>query len=350
MLPGENMRIAIATPLPKELHDLIAIRHPDVQLLWDQTLLPPMRWAGDFKGDPSFERTVNQQKAFEAMLDQADVIYGIPDVSPAQLKRTVEANDHLRWVMVMAAGGGAVVKAANLSSEDLRRVAFTTSAGVHAGPLSEFALFGLLCGAKNLVRLRIDQREHHWPPRWPMTQLSDSTVTVVGMGHLGKEIAKKLKALGTNVIGVNKTVRDVPGVTVLGMDRLLDAVAMSDGVVSTLPGTAATKGIFSAEVIFGFKPGSTFVSVGRGTVVDEDALIHALKNGTVGFAALDVFAAEPLPEDNPLWDMSNVLVSPHTAANSAGEEKLIAEFFCDNLQRFKNGAPLLNVVDTKHFY
>lgn len=344
------MRIAVATPLPRDLFEYISARHPDVEVIWEPDLLPPMRWPGDFGGDPSFVRTPEQRRRFEAILDSADVLYGIPDVSPEQLRRTVESNSRLLWVMVMAAGGGATVKAAQLLPEDLRRVAFTTSAGVHAGPLAEFALFGLLCGAKNLPRLQSDQRAHLWPPRWSMEQLSQWTVAVVGMGHLGQAIACKLQDLGVKVLGINKSLRTVPGVQMLPVEDLAEAVAQADAVVSTLPGTEATRQIISEQVIKNFRPGATFVSIGRGSVVDEEALIGALADGSIGFAALDVFEREPLPPQSPLWDLPNVLISPHTAANSPTEERLIAELFCDNLDRWKRGEPLVNLVDTRHFY
>ncbi len=115
-----------------------------VVLLADDTLLPPQRFPGDHEGDPDFVRTPQQQSAFDELLSQADVFYGIPDVNPKLLASSVRANPGLRWVQTMAAGGGSQVKAAGLTAEELARVLFTTSAGVHGGTLAEFAMFGLL--------------------------------------------------------------------------------------------------------------------------------------------------------------------------------------------------------------
>ncbi len=118
----------------------------------------------------------------------------------------------------------------------------------------------------------------------------------------------------------------------------------------TLPGTEATYRLLGEPFFAALRPGATLVSVGRGTVIDEDALVAALQDGRVGFAALDVFAVEPLPEDSALWTLPNVVMTPHTAANSEHEERLIAELFADNARRLLDGEPLRNVVNTVDFY
>jgi phosphoglycerate dehydrogenase-like enzyme len=133
-------------------------------------------------------------------------------------------------------------------------------------------------------------------------------------------------------------------------DALADAVGNVDGIVLALPGTAHTAGLLSADVLARVNPGVILVNVGRGTVVDEDALVDALQDGRVGFAALDVFAAEPLPVDSPLWDLPNVLVSPHTAALDPDEETRIADLFADNAGRLLDGRDLVNRMDTAEFY
>ncbi|MFF2028167.1 NAD(P)-dependent oxidoreductase, partial [Streptomyces sp. NPDC058171] len=133
-------------------------------------------------------------------------------------------------------------------------------------------------------------------------------------------------------------------------DRLADVVGDADGIVVTLPGTSATEGLVSAKVFGAVKPGVTMVSVGRGSVVDEVAMTAAIEDGRVGFAALDVFASEPLASDSPLWTHPNVLVSPHTAALNPAEDRLIAELFARNATRFLDGEELINRVDTVEFY
>lgn len=347
----ERLNVAVATPLSEELCALIEELEPRVLLSRDQSLLPPMRHPADFSGDPSFRRTPQQQQRFERMLDGADVLYGIPDVDPAALRRTVRSNPRLRWVQVMAAGGGSQVKAAGLDAEELRRVIFTSGAGVHGGPLAEFAVFGLLAGAKRLPRLNAQQRRHEWSGRFEMGQLADQTVVVVGLGGIGREVARLLEGFGARVIGVSRHDAPVEHVSELvHPDRLVEVASRVDAVVAALPGTSATERILGDTFFAAIRPGATVVNVGRGTVIDERALTEALDSGRVGFAALDVVAVEPLATDSALWDHPNVLISPHTAALTAAEDRRLAELFADNATRLLDGRRLRNVVDVVEFY
>ncbi|WP_309615481.1 D-2-hydroxyacid dehydrogenase [Salinibacterium sp.] len=347
----ERLRVVVATPLSRVHRRMIEAAEPRVELVCEQELLPPMRHAADFAGDPSFRRTFVQQKRFDALIDTADVLYGIPDVNPAALKRTVESNPKLRWVHIMAAGGGGQVAAANLSERELSRVLFTTSAGVHGDPLAEWAVFGVLAGAKSLPRLMAQQREHHWSGRWTMGQVGEQTVLVVGLGGIGRKVVEKLSALGATVIATSRSLTEAPGVSEIVAPADIAAVAgRVDAVVATLPGTTATEGLLGRAFFAAIKPGATVVNVGRGTVIDEEELLSALRDGRVGFAALDVFATEPLDEASPFWDQPNVLISPHTAALSEAEDRLIAQLFVENASRFLDGRELLNRVDTVEFY
>ena len=184
------------------------------------------------------------------MLDSADALYGIPDVDPAALKRTADANPGLRWVHTMAAGGGAAVKAAGLDAAQLRRIVFTTSAGVHGGPLAEFAVFGVLAGAKDLPRLLAQQRDHTWSGRWQMRQVSEMTVLVVGLGGIGAEVARRLSGLGATVIGTSRHQRPVDHVDrLIRTDQIAETASDVDAIVLTLPGTAATERLIGADVL-----------------------------------------------------------------------------------------------------
>ena len=286
------------------------------------------------------------------MVDSADALYGIPDVDPAALKRTADANPELRWVHTMAAGGGGQVKAAGLSEDQLSRIVFTTSAGVHGGPLAEFAVFGVLAGAKDLARLLAQQRDQ---------ALERPLGDAPGLGddRAGRR-SRRHRSRGGQEAGRARCDRDRhqparrPGRARRpadpGRPTSSSTVPEVDAIVLTLPGTAATEKLIGAEVLAAVKPGTILVNVGRGTVVDEDALLPALRDGRIGFAALDVFATEPLPESSPLWAEPNVLVSPHTAALNAAEDRLIAELFAANATRLLDGDELVNVVDTVDFY
>ncbi len=147
----DRLRVAIAAPVPEDVPGLLRAGEPRIELRYDPEVLPPMRHPADFDGDPSFTRTEAQQRRYEELLDGADALYGIPDVDAAALHRVVEANPDLRWVHTMAAGGGATVKAAELTDQQLNKIIFTSSAGVHAGPLAEFAIFGVLAGSERLA-------------------------------------------------------------------------------------------------------------------------------------------------------------------------------------------------------
>ncbi|MET9325565.1 D-2-hydroxyacid dehydrogenase [Tsukamurella sp. NPDC003166] len=348
---SKPLRVAVAVDLPEADCRLIERLEPRVELLRDHTLYRPARWDADWEGDPAFTRTPAQQAAYDSLLAAADALFGIPDVQPALLAATVRANPGLRWVHTTAAGGGGQVRAAGLDEAELQRVAFTTSAGVHGSTLAEFALFGILAGAKNLRRLEADQAAKQWPARWEMRHLDEMTVLVVGLGGIGAATAARFKACGSTVWGTSRSGRPVENVDrIVPLDDIVAAAGEVDAIVVTLPGTAATEKLIGADLFAAVRPGTLLTNVGRGTVIDEDALLMALNEGRIGFAALDVFATEPLPPDSALWHHPNVLASPHTAALSRQESTRIARLFARNATALLDGTPMANTVDTVEFY
>ncbi|WP_426226152.1 D-2-hydroxyacid dehydrogenase [Pseudarthrobacter sp. DSP2-3-2b1] len=344
--------VAIAVPLEAELVDRIRAVDPSVTVLYEPDLLPPERFPADHSGDPGFKRTPAQEEQYWAMLNRAEVLYGLPNESPAGLARIARENPRLQWVHAMAAGAGGAVKASGLDQETLSKFRVTTSAGVHALPLAEFAALGILNGFKRSAELVQDQAAKVWPElRTPTRLVSGSTLVVTGLGEIGLETARIARALGMKVSGTKRTVEPIEEIEeVSDNEGLAGLLATADAVVNTLPGTPYTEKLFSREVFAAMKPGTVFVNVGRGTVVDEDALLEALNNGQVSYACLDVFAVEPLPQNSPLWDHPKVLVSPHTSALSAAENRLISERFCSNLRTFLDGGTLPHLVDPVHFY
>lgn len=343
----ESLRVVIATPLAEEYVRMLREREPRLQVVHEPRLMAPPE-AGWLVRP---ERSPQQQAEYEAYVDSAEALYGVPDHSGKALARTVAANPRLRWVHTIPAGGGQQVKAAHLPQEDLERIVFTTSGGVHAHPLSEFAVFGVLAGAKLLPYLQEAQRRHEWAPRRVMRIARDMTVAVVGLGGIGRVTAEKLAGLGYRVVGVHRREVEAPGVArIHPVEDLARVLAEVDAVVLALPATEQTHRLLGREALEHAKPGLIVVNVGRGTTVDEEALIEALQDGRVGFAALDVTYVEPLPAESPLWDLPNVLISPHTAAISEHEPRLIAELFAENARRLLDGEPLLNRVNTREFY
>lgn len=347
----QNLIVAIAVPLEAEHVEAIKAAHPAVTVLYEPDLLPPERYPADHGGDPAFQRTPDQESRYWDMLRSADVLYGFPNENAAGLAE-IAARGKVQWIQAMAAGAGGAVKAANLSEAQLQRVTVTSSAGVHGLTLAEFAMMGVLNGFKRTAEMAADQAAKHWPElRTPTRLVSGSNMVIAGLGEIGMATARLAGAMGMNVSGTKRTIEPVDGVdTVTDSAGLPGLLANADALINTLPGTPYTEKLINAEVFAAMKPGTVVVNVGRGTVIDEDALLAALDNGQVSYACLDVFAVEPLPASSALWEHPRVMVSPHTSALSVAENRLIAERFIENLSRFQAGGPLLHVVDPVHFY
>lgn len=351
-----TLRVAVTVPLSREDATYICRAEPRIELLYEPDLLPPMRHPADFDGDPDFSRTVEQQARFDTLIASGDAFYGVPDLNPLLLKHAVATNQSLRWVHTSAAGGGSEVKQAGLSESELSRVAFTSSAGVHGETLAEWAVFGVLAGAKDLDRLLAQQSSRTWTGRWTMRQLHEMTVLVVGLGGIGRRVAAKMSALGARVVAASRqplTARVGKAEHVdqiITPDHIPDVMSGVDALVLALPGTSLTERLIDRSTFDAARPGLIVVNVGRGTVIDEDDLLSAIHSGQVGYAALDVFATEPLPTSSPLWGEHKVLVSPHTAALSAKEDRRIAELFADNATRLLDGRALRNRINTTEFY
>jgi phosphoglycerate dehydrogenase-like enzyme len=231
------------------------------------------------------------------------------------------------------------------SAAELSRVLITRAGGVHVVPLAEFAIFGLLAFTKGLPRLLADKAERRWD-HYPVVELAGATLLIVGLGSIGREVARLAKAFHMHVVAVNRTGQpDVPHVDEVRPPRFLgDLLPIAHGVVLTPPLTQETRGMIDARAISRMRSGAIVVNVGRGGVVDEEALVEALEDGRLAGAALDVFSTEPLPKGSPLWRLPNVLISPHTAALSVHENERIVALFAENLRRYLRGDDLVNRV------
>jgi phosphoglycerate dehydrogenase-like enzyme len=348
------VRVMIATPLEEELAERVASADPRVELLFDPDLLPPARYAGDHGGDPEFRRDPDGEARWRAMLDRAEVLLGIPgDSADALAGLLAGAHPGLRWIHATSAGAGELLRRAGLDRGALDRVVVTTSSGVHAVPLAEFAVLGLLAVAKDLPGLAAAQRTRSWPTvRRPLRELRGQTLVLVGLGEIGREVARLGKALGMRTVGVRRSHGAPPPFTdeVHGADRLPELAGRADAMVVSLPLTDETAGLLDRATIERLRPACIFVNIGRGGVVDEAALVDALRERRIAGAVLDVFATEPLPPDSPLWTLPNVLVSPHAAALSEHENERIVELFVANLLRFLAGEPLANRIEPGIWY
>ena len=346
------LSVLIATPVEAGLVERIRSSAPDLEVLHDAALLPPPRYPSDHRGDPDFRRDPDAQRRFDGWVERAEVTLGVPGETPDALRELVARAGRLRWVQGTAAGMGQQVRAAGLSTADLGRVTFTSSVGVHARQLAEWAVLALLAFTKDLPRLQRDQRARRWD-HYAVRELAGQRLLVVGLGHIGREVARSARALGMHVTGVRRTPDegDLSWVDrTASTAELADMVPEADAVVLALPATAATEGLFTAALVEALPEHAVLVNVGRGTTLDERALVDSLREGRLAGAGLDVTETEPLPADSPLWELDNVLLSPHTAALSTRENERIVELFCENLRRFQAGEPLRNRVDTTHFY
>lgn len=320
-----------------------------LEVLYRPDLVPPPRWEGDHNGPEGWERTPEEDEEFLGMLAKAEVLYDFPRGHVKDLTRVAPK---LRWVQGSMAGAGEVAKAAGLIETD---VVVTTAGGIYSGPLAEFVLMGMLQHVKGLDLLRRDRATKTWRQGTTGT-LERKTLCVVGTGSIGRAVADRARPFGMRTVGVKRAVREDDAAwgsfdELYETKNLHDALAEADFVVLTLPGTPQTEGLFDAETIAAIKPGAYFANVGRGKVVEEAALVEALRRGHLSGAALDVFEVEPLPEESPLWEMENVIVSAHTT--DVVPELINAaqtDLFCENLRRYLAGEELVNVLDKRLLY
>lgn len=253
--------------------------------------------------------------------------------------------DRLRWVHIAAAGVD------TLLFDELRDsdVVVTNARGVFDTPIAEFVLASVLAHAKQLHASRDLQRQHVWRHRETHAVRGQQAI-IVGTGAIGRATARLLRAMGMHVSGAGRAARsgDADFGEVVASVDLAHHVNDADHVIVTAPLTQQTRKLIDGRVLAAMKPTAHLVNVGRGPVVDEEALVAALHDGVIGGASLDVFANEPLSADSPLWDLPNVAVSPHMSGDVIGWRETLARQFVDNAERYLAGAEpttLANVVD-----
>lgn len=258
----------------------------------------------------------------------------------------------LRWIH----GAGAGVDPLLFPELVRSQVVVTNSRGIYDRAMAEYVLGLMLAVAKDLPRTVDLQRRREWQHR-ESERLDGRTVVVVGAGSIGREIARLVRALGMRVLGVARHPRRTgPGTgdpafeRVVGIDDLQAVLPEADYVVLSMPLTPETRGLFGAAALARMKPTARLINVGRGAVVDEAALVDALRSRRIAGAALDVYAAEPLPAGHPYWDLPDVIVSPHMSGDFKGWREAVSALFVENFRRWLAGSPLLNVVDKERGY
>ena len=345
--------IFITSPLEAEHADRIRrVAGDKAELIFDADLFPPLRYQGDHKGVETFQRSPQQEERWRSHLSRATILWDFPS-GPAQKDGGLALAPNVRWVQTTSSGVGGLVHSLGLDDSDLL---VTTARGVHAEALAEFVMMCVLAHAKDLPRLLEDQRAHRWA-RYCCRELVGATLLVVGAGQVGAQVNKMARAFGLRTQAlVNRKdparAAELNADVVYGPDELHQALAQADYVVLSTPHTPQTDRMIDRRAFAAMKPGVALINIARGQVVDEDELIANLKSGHIAFAGLDVAMVEPLPDSSPLWDLPNVLISPHSASTAPSENGKITDIFCRNLDAYLAGrtAEMINVLDKKRRY
>ena len=254
------------------------------------------------------------------------------------------------WLHSMAAGVDHILFDKLIEND---QIIVTNGKGTFSNAMAEYAMTSISYFAKNLPRLIYQKQNKIWD-KFNITEMRGQTVGIIGYGDIGQSCARLAKAYGMKVITqrrrpelcLNDEFVDIS----YGKDGLKNVMEQSDYVILLTPLTPETRNMMTKEVFSWAKSGQIFINLGRGTLVDEEAMIDALINGNLAGAALDVFAIEPLPESSPLWTMSNVLITPHNSQQTTSAQILGAQLFIKNCQRFVNGETLEYIVDKRNGY
>ncbi|GAC1513436.1 MAG: D-2-hydroxyacid dehydrogenase [Candidatus Dormibacteraceae bacterium] len=338
--------VLIATWLEARHAERIAAAEPDrIELIYEPELLPTTRYEADHHGPPR-PLTEEQRLRWQNHLGRAEIAFEFDWERPEELLKRAP---RLRWVQATSSGIGPLVEHLGLAGSPL---IITNAAGIHAQPLAEFVLLTALYFAKEMPRVNTWKAERHWE-RFCGEEVFGSRMTLIGLGRVGSRIAELSSALGMEVTGHRRTTGDQ---TPAGVRKVVDSAGLdaalpeTDILVIAAPDTPETTNLIDRRRLSLLPAHAVVVNVGRGSLIDEHAMIEMLQSGRLRGAGLDVFANEPLPADNPLWAMPNVIVSPHSASTVTQENERLVDLFIENLHRYLDRRPLVNVFDHARRY
>lgn len=276
------------------------------------------------------------------VLDTVDLAYFSADCWPDRSRGIVLSilkAKNLQWLQTFSAG----VDSPFFVDLIKRGVKLTTASGAAASPIAQTVVLYMLALSRDMrLWMRKQDRKEWKQQRWD--ELDGSSLAVVGMGPIGAEVVRLGLALNMNVEAVRRTPDGNEQCPTFPLGQLHDVLHRADWVVSALPLTDDTRNIFATGAFGAMRQGARFVNVGRGELVDEQALVAALRSGHLSGAALDVFSTEPLPQDSPLWEMENVIITPHNSATSTSTGARAERIFLDNLRAWARGGPLRNLA------
>lgn len=282
---------------------------------------------------------LSPQDALAAFAD-ADAFYGT--ITPDLLS----CARRLKWIQAPIAGLEKYLFPALRDSD----VVLTNMRGIFSDHIADHAFTYLLMFARGFHHYFRKQLRSNWEPNEPVLHLGDSTLGIIGFGGIGQAVARRGLAHELRVIAVDPVPKTMDGVEVRTMYKLNDLLAQSDFVISCAPHTPATEKLIAAPQLARMKRTAYLINISRGIIVDLQSLTDALTNGTIAGAGLDVYEIEPLPSDHPLWKLENVILTPHTAGHDPHYEERKIKVLTENLRRFVNGQPLINVVDKAQWF
>ncbi len=294
--------------------------------------------------DPTVEvvRLVADEQVMQADIDRITIAFYSPDLWPARSRSFFGVclkAPRLRWFQSCMSGtddpvfGRVVANGATL----------TNGAGTAAPAIAHTVMLFLLGLSRDIPGLARAQAARRWEPRIA-ADLEGLRLGIIGLGAIGREVARLAAAFGIDSIGLRRSVRGDEPCTTWPSERLHELLGWADAIAVTAPLTDDTRHMFDADAFAAMRPGAWFVNVGRGEVADEHALIAALTSGHLGGAGLDVFASEPLHATSPLWALPNVMVMPHMSGDTASTNRRAVDLFVENFARHTRGEPLLNVT------
>jgi phosphoglycerate dehydrogenase-like enzyme len=331
--------VLVTAPFPPLLMDKIRTVASDIEL--EQMTLPDGRWPED-------------------KVTTAEIYYALNDVPrPDQAP-------NLRWVQTHYAGVDALLGTPLWDTD----IAITSASGIHAPNMAQYAITQILAWAHRVPAWFKHQRKGKWPTqRWDKflpDELRGRTLGIVGYGSIGREIARLAKSFGLSVLASKRDARhpEDSGYAMVGTgdpagnlpDRIYPSEAtrsmltQCDYVVITVPLTPKTSHLFNESMLKEMKANAFLVNIGRGGLIDEKALVKALKRGWIAGAGLDVFESEPLPDNSPLWSLENVIITPHVSGFTPHYDDRVTDLFLENLRRYLAGERLLNLVDREMGY
>ena len=245
----------------------------------------------------------------------------------------IKKASNLKWIHSCTSGMDHILNLPSLGKDIL----ITSSHGIHGPQVSEMALHLMLALSRNFQGIVRNQEQRIWD-RWPAKLLYQKKVGILGVGVIGKEIARKCKAFGMTVYGITRTRRQIDSVDYpFGEDELLHVIPEVDYLILVVPLTPRTNKMIDAKALSLMKSTAFLINLARGEIVDEDAMITALKQGKIAGAALDAFCIEPLPQSHPLWGFRNVIITPHGGGLSDMNVTQVSSIFEENLRRFLKG-------------